>query len=119
MPRQGWNAVSLRGAVVTEIDDFIKSDKGKKLGINSRAELITRAVTDLLEKYQPRFEHLNMMDEHVKVVDFTLNRIATVYFKHPGKVWCDVCEKDSCEHVEYALEQDDIKKELEKHDWKF
>lgn len=117
MPRKGWASVSLTVEMLDEIDRFLSSEKGKKLGFHSRADIITRAVTDLIEKYQPRFEHLNMMDDNVKIVDFTMNLIATVYFKNGGEVYCDLCESQDCEHIDYALAQPDVQEELEKHDW--
>lgn len=101
-----------------EIDKIINSESGKKLGLKSRADFITRAVTGLLEEVSPRFKHLNMMEDNVKIVDFDKNKIATVYFRNGGHVHCDICDSENCEHIDYALEQPDIQKALEEHDWK-
>jgi len=75
-------------------------------------------VRKFLEKYQPRFKHLNMVDNNVKIIDFENNRIATLHFKNPIGVHCDLCDADNCEHIDYALKQSAILKELEKHGWK-
>lgn len=37
--------------MIDEIDKFVNSDAGKKLGFRSRADVATAAVRALLEKY--------------------------------------------------------------------
>jgi len=118
MPKKGWSSISLTTELMKEIDELLTSDKGKKLGFKSRADFITRATIQFLKEQRPRFEHLNMMDDNVKVVDFTNNRIATIYFKNPNGVRCDLCATFNCVHIDYALAQPSIQKELKKHDWK-
>jgi Arc/MetJ-type ribon-helix-helix transcriptional regulator len=117
LPREGWTSVSLRQELIEEIDRLVESETGKKQGFNSRTDVVTRAILDLIEKTR-QFEHLNMMDDHVKVVDYTLKRTASVYFKDGGLVHCDLCNASQCEHIDYALAQPDILKALEQHDWK-
>ena len=105
MPRQGWASISLTKELIEEIDSFVKSEDGKKLGFSSRTDLIARAVTDLLEEHKPRLQHLNMLDDNVKVIDFGMDRIATIIFRENGSVYCELCRQLDCEHIKYALEQ--------------
>lgn len=100
-----------------EIDQLINSDLGKRYGFKSRADFVTKAVREYIDIVMPRFQHLNMVGDNVKIVDFQSNRVATLYFKEGGKVCCDLCESESCAHIDYALDQPDIQEELKKHDW--
>ena len=109
--------VKIKDNLAKQIDEFIESETAKRDGFRSRADFVTKAALKLLEEYRPRFEHLNMVDDNVKVVDFAMNCIATIYFKNGGTVYCDVCEGDACEHIDYALDQPDVKKALEHSDW--
>ena len=113
-----YSTVRIPRGQIEEVEDFLKTDFAKKRGYHYKVEVVSDAVRKFLEKYQPRFKHLNMADGHVKVIDFENNRVATLQFKNPGGVHCDLCDTDHCEHIEYALEQPSILNELEKHGWK-
>ena len=117
MPREDFLTVSLRKEVIKHIDEFLESQK-TNANINSRAALINAAIQEYLKSHKSIFEHINMMDDNVKIVDFTNNRIATIYFKNPSGVFCDLCDADDCEHIDFALAQEDVQKDLEKHGWK-
>ena len=113
-----YSAVSLKKELLNEIDKFVESKKGKNRGYRSRADFVDKAIRERLRQENPRFEHVNMMDDNIKIVDFTNNRIASVYFKEEGLVYCDICDADECEHIDFALDQEDVQKNLEKHGWK-
>jgi len=51
LPRKGWTSISISEQMIDEIDKFIDSETGKKLGFRSRADVATAAVRALLEKY--------------------------------------------------------------------
>ena len=102
---------------IEEIESFLETDFAKKQGYHYRVEVVSDAVRKFLEKYQPRLKHLNMVDDNVKIVDFEKNRVATLQFRNPGGVHCDLCDTDHCEHIDYALAQEDVQKDLEKQDW--
>lgn len=63
-----------------------------------------------------RFEHFNMFEDNVKIVDNVLDRIATIYFKR-NKTFCDVCELEDCVHVDYALSIPKVVRILAEHDF--
>ena len=63
-------------------------------------------------------KHLNMYDDHVKILDNRLGklgRIVSVYFKRDGKPYCDYCQEPDCVHVQYAWEIPEARKVLEGH----
>jgi metal-responsive CopG/Arc/MetJ family transcriptional regulator len=115
--RDNLSTVRIHEDLAKTIDEIIKSDIGKKYGFRSRADFVTRACREYIEEVHPRFEHVNMMDDNVKVVDYTQNRIATIYFRDEGQVRCDLCNAIDCEHIAYALAQPSVQEELKKHDW--
>ena len=68
----------------------------------------------LLVSPKPRFEHLNLYEDNVKIMDRDLEsggRIVTVYFR-PEKVWCDCDNKETCVHIDYAWEIPGVKEKL-------
>lgn len=62
MPRKGWTSISISEQMIEEIDKFVNSDAGKKLGFRSRADVAVAAVRDLLEKYG-RYEEVRVKTE--------------------------------------------------------
>ena len=63
-----------------------------------------------------RFEHFNMFEDNVKIVDNVLDRIATIYFK-ANKALCDVCDSEECVHVDFALSIPKVVKILTEHNF--
>jgi len=85
----------------------LKTEDARKRGLTSKSDVATYALRRLLETEgmypkKDRFEHLNMFEDNVKIVDNVLDRIATIYFKG-NKTFCDVCESEECVHVDFAL----------------
>ncbi len=120
MPHKKDNLATVRvhKDLAETIDQIINSDIGKKYGFRSRADFVTKALREYLDKVYPRFKHLNMVGDNVKVVDFATKKIATIYFRNGGIVHCDSCDSADCEHIDFALEQSDVREALEKADWK-
>ena len=98
-----YTTVRIPRGQIEEIESFLKTDFARKRGYLHKVEVVSDAVRKFLEEYQPRFEHLKMVDDSVKVIDFENNRIATIHFKEEGLVLCDLCDAEDCEHIEYAL----------------
>lgn len=57
---------------------------------------------DFLRTYAPYLEKMAINDNSVLIKDQKLKRIVEVSYKNK-KFWCDVCEKDSCPHIHFAL----------------
>ena len=59
-------------------------DEAKKDGITNVAQFVDLALREKLEKFERRqFEHINMHEDHVKILDNKLGRtgrIVSVYF---------------------------------------
>lgn len=111
-------AVRIPKGLIDEIGDFLQTRQADRLGFHHKSDVVSAAVRELLEKYNPRYKHLNMMDDNVKIIDFEKNKIATLYFRDTGEIFCDLDEKTSCQHIDYALEQKDIEEALKEHGWK-
>ncbi len=110
----GFKSLRLRRELIREIDGFVQSERAKKLGYRNRAEFVDRAVRDKLIETRADMEHVNVQVDHVRIVDFALKLIVSVYFKEEGTVWCDYDQTDSCPHIDYALRLPEVKKALEK-----
>lgn len=103
-----------------ELDAEIKQLIGKK-GFRSKAEIVKQALRNLLDHYHememrvlPRFEQINCDDKGVKILDRQISRVADIHFR-PDGVWCEVDEKDSCQHIDYALSLPDVQRIIKKH----
>ena len=63
-------------------------------------------------------EHLNVLADHVKVVDYAIKLIVSVYFKEEGTVWCDYDQSNNCPHIDYVLQLPQVQDALKKKGWK-
>ena len=113
-----WETVKIPKSLLEQIEKIINSEYGVKIGLRNKNQFVTDAVKKLVQEYSERFNHLNMYDDHVKIIDNKLGklgRIVSVYFKKGNKPWCDYCEESDCIHVQYAWEIADVRKILEKY----
>jgi len=105
-----------------ELSDDLDMLIGKR-GFRSKAEIVKEAIRDLLHQYcipDGQFRILNHSASGVKVQDRKLGRVTDIQFT-PNGIYCPVCEAHNCEHIRFALEQDDIKeivKQKQKEGWK-
>jgi len=93
-----------------------QTDLAKQKGLKSRNDVAILAFRQFLEREgmyapKPRFEHLSTYEDHVKIWDNRLDRVASVYFKE-DRVLCDVCKSDECIHVGFALSIPEVVKAL-------
>ena len=119
MVKEIWTAANVRISLLRRIKKALESEEAKEEGLNNVNQFIDSAIRELLEKLeQKRMNHLNMYDDHVKIMDNKLGkigRIVSVYFKKGNKPWCDYCRESDCIHVQYAWEIADVRKILEKY----
>ena len=115
-----WNTVRVREGTYREIEKALESDEMERLGISSISQFVTNALIKQLEELrQESMEHVNMYDDHVKIMDRKLGkmgRILTVYFKREHLPYCDYCGETDCVHVQYAWELSEARKVLEGYD---
>ena len=119
MPEKGqdFRGVSLKRELVEQVESFIIEFPQYK----SIADFVHEAVRVRMQEIRklppllPRFEHFNLSDNGVRILDRTLKpkRIVDIYFR-PEDIWCDLCKAHSCEHVDFALNEPEIKQLIEK-----
>jgi len=74
----------------------------------------------LIDRTGLRFEHFNTYEDHLTIKDNKLNLYVDIYPKESGKLWCDYCNSNHCEHVETLVSKHaEILKDLEKKGWKY
>lgn len=103
-------------------DVYSLMDKGKKIAekladinwiLSHNEEINEQALNEL---YQTVLEHVNVIDNVVRVKDG--KRIADVYVRElHGKIklHCDLCDSDSCIHVNFAYTLPEVRKLIEEH----
>ena len=114
-----WTSIRIRNELYNEVEKMLHKDSVKKLGISSISQFVTNAISEYVEELeQKNMSHVNVYDDHVKIMDRELGkigRIVSVYFKKGNKPWCDYCRESDCIHVQYAWEIADVRKILEKY----
>lgn len=113
---EDWKSVNLKRGLSDEIERVLQGEQIKSMGITNLAQFVDAAVKDKLEQLErKRFDHINMYEDHVKILDNKLDRvgrIVAVYFKDT-KAWCDYCDENLCVHIQYAWELEKVRKILE------
>ena len=113
-----WANVRISLDLAEEVKKFVESKLGRSLRYNSQADFVAQAVREALERVRerrPRFNHVNMYEDHVKILDRELERhgrIVSVYFKIDGRPYCEY-EKNECVHVDYAWEIPEVARVLD------
>jgi hypothetical protein len=97
------------------------------LGLKNDTEVVRSLINwywnENSEKLQPNFEHFNISEHGVRILDRTLadknsrGRIIDVYFK-PDRIWCEYCDSTKCQHVKFALDLPEVQEILRKKGWK-
>ena len=117
--KENWVTTKVRRTLEYEIEKALRGDEAKKEGLTNKAQFVDYAIRELLTRLEvERMSHLNMYDDHVKILDNRLGklgRIVSVYFKRDGKPYCDYCGRIDCVHVQYAWELPEAKKVLERY----
>ena len=117
--KENWVTTKVRRTLEYEIEKALRGDEAKKEGLTNKAQFVDYAIRKLLTRLEvERMSHLNMYDDHVKILDNRLGklgRIVSVYFKRDGKPYCDYCKETDCVHVQYAWELPEAGKVLERY----
>lgn len=122
MSKSKYVKPSLKSELMKKIEQFI--DDYPERGYRSMAQFIEDAVrrrADELRVFEltPRFEHFNCKEDHVTIHDKKLGRWVDVYFTKDGKIHCEYCETNDCEHVKFVLSNPQIMKTLRKRGWTY
>ena len=112
MGKGDWKTVNVKKSLLDEVERVQRTDEAKKAGITNAAQFVDLALREALEKFERRrFEHINMYEDHVKILDNKLERagrIVSVYFRE-AKAWCEYCDEHMCVHIQYAWELPDVR----------
>ena len=98
---------------LTEDEEKIFNAVSNFLRLRNDAEvirfLISKFYNENKDKMTPPYEHLNLDEKGVKVIDNTGSRrfVADIYFRPEG-IWCDYCQASICPHIDFALKQEDV-----------
>ncbi len=115
MGKEDWKTVNVKKSLLDEVERVQRTDEAKKAGITNAAQFVDLALREALEKFERRrFEHINMYEDHVKILDNKLERagrIVSVYFRE-AKAWCEYCDEHMCVHIQYAWEIPDVREVL-------
>ena len=111
-----WGSIRIRRDLIDRIAVILKTKEAKNRGYTNIAQFTDVALRNAVRDLERRFSHINMYEDHVKILDSQLDgkgRILSVYFKRDGKPYCDYCEETDCTHVQYAWELPEARKVLE------
>ncbi len=114
-----WGSIRVRQDLIDRVAKALHTEEAQRDGFTNVSQytdhVLREAVSDLESK---RFEHVNMYDDHVKILDNRVGRqgrILSVYFRRDTNPMCDYCEESDCVHVQYAWEIDGVRRMLEQH----
>ncbi|MDE0526734.1 MAG: hypothetical protein OXI27_09115 [Thaumarchaeota archaeon] len=115
MGKEDWKTVNVKKAMMDEVERMLRTDAVRKEGITNMSQFVDLALREKIERLERmRFEHINMYEDHVKILDNKLGRagrILSVYFRD-SRAWCEYCDEHMCVHIQYAWEIPDVREVL-------
>lgn len=78
----------------------------------------------LIDNTSFRFEHFNTWEDHTTIIDKKLrNGYIDIFFKLIGDskfdLWCEKCDSQECEHIDFALKEPKIMEKLKQKGLKY
>lgn len=117
-----WGNVRVRQDLIDRMTKALHTAELQREGFTNVAQLtdniIRKALASLEDK---RFEHINMYEDHVKILDNHIGRqgrIISVYYKENMDPICEYCEDSDCVHIQYAWEISAVRDILKQHGFK-
>lgn len=128
MPLDRYRGITLQRELVDKIERYIKDYPEK--GYKSIADFVTDAVRRRAEELRlfqsiPRFEHFNVYEDRVLIVDrkFQPRKILALRFMPIGengwKLHCEHCDSANCEHVLYATTIPEVMNPPREKGWRY
>jgi hypothetical protein len=125
MPRKGYKSITVKQNIYDYFYQEYSKNREKleiKDGIHSFSAYVTSRLSELagIPKEIVRFIMLNHDGNGVKVRDNEQKLTADISIT-PNGIYCPLCDAHNCEHIRFALDQDDIKeilKQKKKEGWK-
>ena len=112
-----WVSTKIPKKMYDKIEKFLKSNEGKELGYNSKSDFIVQAARELLEKHdKPRFQHFNLQDNIIRLIDDELpsGKDIVEIRLNKNKLRCGHCSLMDCVHIEAVWNFSDIANKLTK-----
>ena len=107
MGKEDWKTVNVKRSLLEEVERIQRTDEARRAGITNASQFVDLALREKIERFgRLRFEHINMYEDHVKILDNKLGRagrILSVYFRDT-RAWCEYCDEHMCVHIQYAWE---------------
>ena len=66
----------------------------------------------------PHFEYVCISRARAMLVDNRMGCRCELFFREDETIYCDLCRKTSCDHIDYALTTEEVNKYLRKRGWK-
>lgn len=99
----------------------ILSDPKMKAKIESRHYTTTNSGIGkwiiyeyLVENTSFRFKHINTYQNKITIKDRRSGRIFDIFVKDKNHLFCEDCEVGDCEHIDFVLTINEVKKALER-----
>ncbi len=112
MVKEDWKTAAVKRGLIDEIERLLKTQTVRNEGITNVSQFVDLALRDKIATVRKkRFEHVNMYEDHVKILDNNIGkdgRIISVYFNNEWP-WCEYCEEDVCVHIQYAWEIPEVR----------
>lgn len=106
MKPNNWISIQVRRDLLAGIKSIMVSDAAKAAGLSNTTRFIDVAIREKLGRFrQKHLSHVNMYNDHVKIMDRSIDdvgRIVSVYFGEGTFPHCDYCGGNDCVHVRYA-----------------
>jgi Arc/MetJ-type ribon-helix-helix transcriptional regulator len=110
--------VKIPTEISDEIDEIVKL---RLKGYRNRGEFVMDAIRTFLKPFEElienRFQHINVFEDHVTILDRIKNSLVDVYFRN-GKPYCEYDKSFDCEHIIFALNIPEVREDLKKRGWK-
>ena len=99
---------------------FIKIKE--RYGLKTHSETIRFLIAEEYRRLEPELtpdlEYFNTYEDHVTIRDNRIGLYVDIFVRD-GKLYCSRCEKEDCEHIQFAINIPKVKKALEERGWKY
>ena len=105
MPPKGFKTISLPVEVYERLMKMLNI--ANEAAGYRKYRSVGQFLEALLAEYEktievPYFEHFNVYEDHITIWDHRRKRLIDVFIRN-GKLICEFCKSDGCEHVKFAL----------------
>ncbi|GKS67765.1 hypothetical protein YTPLAS73_13120 [Nitrosarchaeum sp.] len=95
-------------------DTYVKNNRELQMkGISDFSGYVTYLIEEMMQndetfaRYAPKLEKISFNDDKVILKDSIQNRIAEVVIQR-GELFCNLCDKKDCVHIEYVFSLPDV-----------